>query len=150
MAAQVASLTGGLINGREGKGDFVADRARSVPRVAFSTMGGGGNERCQRGDNRRPVLLWDTGQRPSRRTPAEKRSDQAPRTEEVRMKVGLLGAGRIGVLHAGVLARDPGVDTILVGDADPQRAEEVADEVGGEAGRIEVVLGSRPDAVVIA
>src|SRR5829696_9805943 len=66
------------------------------------------------------------------------------------MKVGLLGAGRIGVLHAGVLARDPGVDEILVGDADPQRAEEVAQEVGGEAGRIEVVLGSRPDAVVIA
>jgi myo-inositol 2-dehydrogenase / D-chiro-inositol 1-dehydrogenase len=37
------------------------------------------------------------------------------------MKVGLLGAGRIGALHAGVLARDPGVDEILVGDADTQR-----------------------------
>jgi myo-inositol 2-dehydrogenase / D-chiro-inositol 1-dehydrogenase len=66
------------------------------------------------------------------------------------MKVGLLGAGRIGTLHAGVLARDPGVDEILVGDADLQRAEEVALEVGGEAGRIEAVLGSGPDAVVIA
>ena len=59
-------------------------------------------------------------------------------------------AGRIGALHAGVLARDPGVDEILVGDADPQRAEEVAQEVGGEAGRIEAVLGAGPDAVVIA
>ena len=66
------------------------------------------------------------------------------------MKVGLLGAGRIGALHAGVLARDPTVDEILVGDADAQRAEEVAQEIGGEAGRIEAVLASGPDAVVIA
>src|ERR671920_1414793 len=65
------------------------------------------------------------------------------------MKVGLLGAGRIGALHAGVLARDPGVDEILVGDADLQRGEEVAQEVGGEARRIEAVLGAGPDAVVI-
>ncbi|MGH3107723.1 MAG: Gfo/Idh/MocA family protein, partial [Rubrobacter sp.] len=66
------------------------------------------------------------------------------------MKVGLLGAGRIGALHASVLARDPAVDEILVGDSDMQRAEEVAREVGGEAGRIEAVLDSGPDAVVIA
>lgn len=66
------------------------------------------------------------------------------------MKVGLLGAGRIGALHAGLLAGDPGVHGILVGDADPQRAEMVAAQVGGEAGKIEDVLGSRPDAVVIA
>src|ERR687890_574180 len=66
------------------------------------------------------------------------------------MKVGLLGAGRIGALHAGVLAGDPGVDELLVGDADMRRAEEVAREVGGEAGRIEAVLDSGPDAVVIA
>jgi myo-inositol 2-dehydrogenase / D-chiro-inositol 1-dehydrogenase len=66
------------------------------------------------------------------------------------MKVGLFGAGRIGALHAGVLARDPSVKEILVGDADTQRAEEVAQEAGGKAGRIETVLGSGPDAVVIA
>ena len=41
------------------------------------------------------------------------------------MKIGLLGAGRIGALHADVLARNSGVDEILVGDADPQRPEEV-------------------------
>ena len=46
------------------------------------------------------------------------------------MKVGLLGAGRIGALHAGVLAGDPRVEEILVGDADTQRAESVAEEVG--------------------
>ncbi len=66
------------------------------------------------------------------------------------MKVGLLGAGRIGALHAGVLARDPDVDTVLVGDADPERAEEVAGKVGGQAGKIEEVLDSGPDVVVIA
>lgn len=66
------------------------------------------------------------------------------------MKVGLLGAGRIGALHAGVLSGDPRVDEILVGDTDTQRAEAVAGEVGGEAGRIEDVLNSKPDAVVIA
>ena len=66
------------------------------------------------------------------------------------MKVGLLGAGRIGALHAGVLARDPGVNEILVGDADPKRAEAVASEVGGEAGKIDDVLGAKPDAVVVA
>ena len=66
------------------------------------------------------------------------------------MKVGLLGAGRIGALHAGVLSGDPRVDEILVGDTDTQRAEAVAGEVGGEAGRIEDVLDSKPDAVVIA
>lgn len=40
------------------------------------------------------------------------------------MKVGLLGVGRIGAHHAGVLARDPALDKILVGDANPTRAAE--------------------------
>jgi myo-inositol 2-dehydrogenase/D-chiro-inositol 1-dehydrogenase len=66
------------------------------------------------------------------------------------MKVGLLGAGRIGALHAGLLADDPRVGEILVGDADPRRAQSVAAEVGGRPGTIEDILGSGPDAVVIA
>jgi myo-inositol 2-dehydrogenase/D-chiro-inositol 1-dehydrogenase len=66
------------------------------------------------------------------------------------VKVGLLGAGRIGAMHAGGLAGDSRVEEILVGDADPQRAERVAAEVGGEAGSIEDILDTRPDAVVIA
>src|ERR671911_317418 len=65
------------------------------------------------------------------------------------MKVGLLGAGRIGALHAGLLAGDPRVDEILVGDADSRRAESVAAEVGGRSGTIEDILRSGPDAVVI-
>src|SRR5215210_6044163 len=66
------------------------------------------------------------------------------------MKIGLLGAGRIGALHAGVLANDPSVNELVVGDADSVRAEEVAGKVGGEVGPIEAVLDSGPDAVVIA
>jgi myo-inositol 2-dehydrogenase/D-chiro-inositol 1-dehydrogenase len=66
------------------------------------------------------------------------------------MRVGLLGAGRIGALHAGVLAGDPGVDALMVGDVDAGRAKALAGELGGESGSIEEVLESRPDAVVIA
>jgi myo-inositol 2-dehydrogenase / D-chiro-inositol 1-dehydrogenase len=53
-------------------------------------------------------------------------------------------------MHAGGLAGDSRVEEILVGDADPQRAERMAAEVGGEAGSIEDILDTRPDAVVIA
>ena len=66
------------------------------------------------------------------------------------MKVGLLGAGRIGALHAGLLAGDSRVEEILIGDADSRRAESVAAEVGGRPGTIEDILRSGPDAVVIA
>jgi myo-inositol 2-dehydrogenase / D-chiro-inositol 1-dehydrogenase len=66
------------------------------------------------------------------------------------MKVGLLGAGRIGALHAGLLAGDPRVEEILVGDADPRRAEGVAAEIGGRPGTIEGILRSGLEAVVIA
>src|SRR5919106_1774738 len=62
------------------------------------------------------------------------------------MKVGLLGAGRIGSLHATL----PGVETLVVGDVDGARAEALAGELGGEHGTIEEVLGSGLDAVVIA
>jgi myo-inositol 2-dehydrogenase/D-chiro-inositol 1-dehydrogenase len=53
-------------------------------------------------------------------------------------------------MHAGGLAGDSRVEEILVGDADPQRAERVAAEVGGEAGSIEDIIDTRPDAVDIA
>jgi myo-inositol 2-dehydrogenase/D-chiro-inositol 1-dehydrogenase len=66
------------------------------------------------------------------------------------MRVGLLGAGRIGAFHAGVLAKREDVDELVVGDLDAGRAAAVAKEVGGRSGTIEEVIGSRPDAVVIA
>jgi myo-inositol 2-dehydrogenase / D-chiro-inositol 1-dehydrogenase len=66
------------------------------------------------------------------------------------MKVGLLGAGRIGSLHAGILADRPEVDALIVGDVDTGRAAALAGELGAEHGTIEEVLDSGPDAVVIA
>src|SRR3712207_5094104 len=66
------------------------------------------------------------------------------------MRVGLLGAGRIGALHARVLAGNPDVEALAIGDVDAGRAEALAGELGGEHGTIEVVLDSGPDAVVIA
>jgi myo-inositol 2-dehydrogenase / D-chiro-inositol 1-dehydrogenase len=66
------------------------------------------------------------------------------------MRVGLLGAGRIGALHAGVLAGLPEVENLVVGDADPGRAKALAGEVGGDTGDIPELLGSGLDAVVIA
>jgi myo-inositol 2-dehydrogenase/D-chiro-inositol 1-dehydrogenase len=66
------------------------------------------------------------------------------------MRVGLLGAGRIGSLHGRTLAADPDVERVLVGDVDVERAEALAGKLGGEHGTIEEVMRSGPDAVVIA
>lgn len=66
------------------------------------------------------------------------------------MRVGLLGAGRIGAFHAGVLAEHEDVVSLMVGDVDAERAAAVAEEVGGQSGTIEEVLDSGLDAVVIA
>src|SRR5829696_999159 len=66
------------------------------------------------------------------------------------MRVGLLGAGRIGAFHAGVLAEHEDVDTLMIGDVDAERAATVAEVVGGQPGTIEEVIGSGLDAAVIA
>src|SRR6266545_2902125 len=48
------------------------------------------------------------------------------------MRVGLVGAGRIGVLHAGTLTDDPRVAGLVVADVDNGRARQLADKVGAE------------------
>jgi len=66
------------------------------------------------------------------------------------MKVALLGAGRIGRLHARLLAATPGVADLVIGDAVPERAAEAAAEVGRTAAAsLEAALDAA-DAVVIA
>jgi myo-inositol 2-dehydrogenase/D-chiro-inositol 1-dehydrogenase len=66
------------------------------------------------------------------------------------MKVALLGAGRIGRLHARLLSATPGVDELVIADASPERAAEAAAEVGGRAvATIEAAL-DEAEAVVIA
>lgn len=66
------------------------------------------------------------------------------------MRVTLIGAGRIGRLHARLLAATPGVDELVIADALAERAAEAAAEVGGRAASsIEAAL-DEAEAVVIA
>jgi myo-inositol 2-dehydrogenase/D-chiro-inositol 1-dehydrogenase len=66
------------------------------------------------------------------------------------MRVALLGAGRIGRLHARLLSDTPGVDSLVIADADPARAVDVAAQVGAEAApTIDAALDDA-DGVVIA
>ena len=66
------------------------------------------------------------------------------------MRIALLGAGRIGRLHARVLAAQTEVSEIIVADVDPRRARELAAECNGRAFEsVEEALDDA-DAVVIA
>lgn len=67
------------------------------------------------------------------------------------MRIGLIGTGRIGSFHAGVLSRHPSVDALVVTDTDPARAALTADRTGASAvGSAAEVFGAGVDAVVIA
>jgi myo-inositol 2-dehydrogenase / D-chiro-inositol 1-dehydrogenase len=61
------------------------------------------------------------------------------------MRVGLLGLGRIGAFHAATLAAHPGVDELVVSDADGGRAAQVAARLGARVGD-----AFDSDAVVVA
>ena len=67
------------------------------------------------------------------------------------MRIGLIGVGRIGAFHASTLTRLPGVDSLIVTDADLARAREVARQFGAEtAESVTAVLGAGIDALVVA
>jgi len=67
------------------------------------------------------------------------------------MRIGFLGAGRIGGFHAAALAGTDGVDDLLIGDADAGRAAEVAERVGARAAAsVDAVFEGGIDALVIA
>ncbi len=66
------------------------------------------------------------------------------------MRIGLMGAGRIGAMHARLLASLHGVDELLIADPIGERAAAVAAEVGGRhVPSVEALLAA-VDAVVIA
>ncbi|MDI3417479.1 Gfo/Idh/MocA family protein [Streptomyces luteolus] len=66
------------------------------------------------------------------------------------MRIGLIGTGRIGSFHAATLARHPAVDALLVADADPARAAELASRTGADAAAdVDAVFAAGVDAVVI-
>jgi myo-inositol 2-dehydrogenase / D-chiro-inositol 1-dehydrogenase len=67
------------------------------------------------------------------------------------MRIGLAGVGRIGAFHADTLRRHPAVDSVIVADADPARAHEVAGRLAIEAANFPpALLDSGIDALVIA
>ena len=73
------------------------------------------------------------------------------------MRVGLLGAGRIGVMHAENIAVLPEVSELVIADIDEARAREVAAKIGATgsgtvtvASMDAVLTPGRVDAVVIA
>ena len=66
------------------------------------------------------------------------------------MKVALLGAGRIGRLHARLLTATEGIDAVVIGDVDAERAAEVASSVGATVAPSMDAALEAADAVVIA
>jgi myo-inositol 2-dehydrogenase / D-chiro-inositol 1-dehydrogenase len=67
------------------------------------------------------------------------------------MRIGLLGAGRIGAFHAATLLESPDVTELVIGDVDTARAGALADKLGESArgGDVDGVFAAAPDAVVI-
>lgn len=66
------------------------------------------------------------------------------------MRVGLIGAGRIGDIHAGTLVAHPDVESLLVADYDASLAEKLAAHYGAEAVESVDGLFGQVEAVVIA
>ena len=66
------------------------------------------------------------------------------------MKIGLIGAGRIGSIHAGTLSAHPEVEALVVGDYDTGLAGKLAARYGAEAASSVDELFSSVEAVVIA
>jgi myo-inositol 2-dehydrogenase / D-chiro-inositol 1-dehydrogenase len=66
------------------------------------------------------------------------------------MRIGLIGAGRIGAMHAATLVSLPAVDALLICDVDRDQARVVAEKVGAATtDTVEDLLAVGVDAVVI-
>jgi myo-inositol 2-dehydrogenase/D-chiro-inositol 1-dehydrogenase len=66
------------------------------------------------------------------------------------MRIGLVGAGRIGTTHAGVLASTPGVDGLAIADTIPERAAALAATLPTATAVALDAVFDQADAVVIA
>ena len=67
------------------------------------------------------------------------------------LKIGLLGCGRIGQVHARSIAQVDGVRLVALADAMPQAAEDLSHRSGAEVRSVEdIVTGADIDAVIIA
>lgn len=69
----------------------------------------------------------------------------------MKLKVAIIGAGRIGTLHAGNVARHPRMEIVAVHDTDRARAVTLAQQHGVRAlASLEELLHGRAEAVVVA
>ena len=66
------------------------------------------------------------------------------------MRAGLVGAGRIGAVHAQTLGEDPEVREVVVADLDAERARSAAARLGAAHAPLEELWDGRVDFVVIA
>jgi myo-inositol 2-dehydrogenase/D-chiro-inositol 1-dehydrogenase len=67
------------------------------------------------------------------------------------LRIGILGAGRIGAFHARALAADPLVSELTITDTDQRRAERLADELRARhAASAQELVAAGVDALVIA
>lgn len=66
------------------------------------------------------------------------------------LRMGLVGVGRIGVLHARTLRHNPRVGELLVSDLDAARAADIAAGIGATAATVDELFVAGLDAIVIA
>ena len=66
------------------------------------------------------------------------------------MRIAVLGTGRLGSFRARILSGLPAVDEVILGNRTVEKAEELAEEIGGTAGKIDEVIDSGPDAVFVS
>jgi len=66
------------------------------------------------------------------------------------VKFGILGAGRIGKVHANTIANSPRASVAYVADAIPDAAGSLARSVGAQVSTVDEIIGSDVDAVLIA
>src|SRR2546423_665852 len=111
---------------------------------------GSWSSRTARGDRRRRAPPLAVASSPRNCVASEPIARPDEQSEDSRMRIALIGAGRIGTLHARLLSSTDGVDELTVADAVPDRAATVARDVGAKAATsIDAALDSA-DAVVIA
>lgn len=66
------------------------------------------------------------------------------------MRIAVLGTGRLGSFRARVLGELPAVEKVIIGNRTVERAEELAQEIGGAACSIDEAIDVRPDAVFVS
>jgi myo-inositol 2-dehydrogenase / D-chiro-inositol 1-dehydrogenase len=69
---------------------------------------------------------------------------------DLMIRFGVLGAGRIGKVHAGTIARSGRADVAYVADAIPEAAKSLAEQVNAKAAGVDEIISSKDvDAILI-